>query len=57
VLDDGEALRASLRDPAAVADLNRTLVEAGLNVTRLEPARASLEQRFLEITTRLENAA
>jgi ABC-2 type transport system ATP-binding protein len=57
VLDDGEALRASLRDSAAVADLNRTLVEAGLNVTRLEPARASLEQRFLEITTRLENAA
>jgi ABC-2 type transport system ATP-binding protein len=57
VLDDGEALRASLLDAAAVADLNRTLVEAGLNVTRLEPARASLEQRFLEITTRLENAA
>src|SRR5207249_12288855 len=44
VLDDGEALRASLLDPTAVADLNRTLVEAGLNVTRLEPARASLEQ-------------
>jgi len=26
-------------------------------VLRLEPARASLEDRFLEITTRLENAA
>jgi ABC-2 type transport system ATP-binding protein len=57
VLDDGEALRASLRDPSAVADLNRTLVEAGLSVTRLDPALPSLEQRFLEITTRLENAA
>ncbi len=57
VLDDGALLRASLRDPAAVAGLNRLLIEAGIAVTRLEPAQASLEQRFLEITTRLENAA
>ena len=57
VLEDGEGLRVSLLDPAAVPALNRVLVEAGLKVTRLEPARASLEQRFLEITTRLENAA
>jgi ABC-2 type transport system ATP-binding protein len=57
VLDDGEALRVTLRDPLAVPSLNRLLVVAGLSVTRLEPARASLEQRFLEVTTRLENAA
>jgi ABC-2 type transport system ATP-binding protein len=57
VVDDGETLRVVLVDSAAVADLNRRLVEAHLNVTRLEPAHASLEQRFLEVTTRLENAA
>ena len=58
VLDDGSLLRVALRDgDAAVPDLNRRLVEAGLAVRRLEPQQASLEQRFLEITTRLENAA
>jgi ABC-2 type transport system ATP-binding protein len=57
VLDDGELLRVSLRDPATVPSLNRLLVVAGLNVMRLEPTQASLEQRFLEVTTRLENAA
>jgi len=40
-----------------VPELNRLLVSAGQDVLRLEPARASLEDRFLEITTRLENAA
>ena len=43
--------------PAAAADINRRLVEAGVAVHRLEPAHASLEQRFLEITTRLGEAA
>jgi ABC-2 type transport system ATP-binding protein len=57
VLDDGSVLRASLHDAGAVGELNNLLVSNGLTVTRLEPARASLEQRFLEITTRLENAA
>jgi ABC-2 type transport system ATP-binding protein len=57
VVDDGGALRVVLIDASAVADLNRRLVEADVNVTRLEPAHASLEQRFLEVTTRLENAA
>jgi ABC-2 type transport system ATP-binding protein len=38
---------------AAAAAINRTLVEAGLAVHRLEPVAASLEQRFLEITSRL----
>jgi ABC-2 type transport system ATP-binding protein len=57
VLDDGQALRVALADPDAVASLNRLLVMWGLDVTRLEPEQASLEQRFLEVTTRLENAA
>jgi ABC-2 type transport system ATP-binding protein len=57
VADDGSELRVSLRDGDAIADLNRRLVESGLAVHRLEPADATLEQRFLEITTRLENAA
>jgi ABC-2 type transport system ATP-binding protein len=45
----------SLRQVAA--DLNRKLVVAGLAVYRLEHQRVSLEQRFLEITSRLEHAA
>jgi ABC-2 type transport system ATP-binding protein len=57
VVDDGTALSVALADPEAVPALNRSLVGAGVGVRRLEPARASLEQRFLEITTRLENAA
>jgi ABC-2 type transport system ATP-binding protein len=57
VVDDGSALQVTLNDLGAVADLNRRLVQAGIAVNRLEPRQASLEQRFLEITTRLENAA
>jgi ABC-2 type transport system ATP-binding protein len=38
-------------------DLSRRLVHAGLAIRRFEPARVSLEQRFLEITSRLEEAA
>jgi ABC-2 type transport system ATP-binding protein len=57
VSDDGGGLVVALLDLAAVADLNRRLVEAGIGVRRLEPQQASLEQRFLEITTRLEDAA
>ncbi|TML20824.1 MAG: ABC transporter ATP-binding protein [Actinobacteria bacterium] len=41
----------------AFADINRRLVEAGIPVYRLEPEHASLERRFLEITSRLEEAA
>ena len=50
-------LRTDVEAPAAAADINRRLVEAGVAVHRLEPAHASLEQRFLEITTRLGEAA
>jgi ABC-2 type transport system ATP-binding protein len=35
------------------AAVNKRLVEAGIAVHRLEPARVSLEHRFLEITQRL----
>ncbi len=50
-------LSAQAADPgAAAARLNAALVAAGIAVMRLEPVRHSLEQRFLEITTRLETA-
>jgi ABC-2 type transport system ATP-binding protein len=38
-------------------DISRRLVQAGLAIRRFEPARVSLEQRFLEITSRLGAAA
>jgi ABC-2 type transport system ATP-binding protein len=57
VVDDGHELRVALRDGDAISDLNRRLVESGVAVHKLESAQATLEQRFLEITTRLENAA
>ena len=42
-----------LRIQDVLAELNRTLVQAGVAVHRLEPIESSLEQRFLEITSRL----
>ncbi len=57
----GEGVRATLHPDVegevAAADIVRRLVEAGTHVHRFEPTRASLEQRFLEITSRLEQAA
>ena len=50
-------LRMSLAAREHAGELNSRLVGAGLVVTRLEPARRSLEERFLEMTTRLEVAA
>jgi ABC-2 type transport system ATP-binding protein len=41
-------------EAASAAAVNAMLVGAGVGVMRLEPVRHSLEQRFLEITTRLE---
>ena len=41
----------------AVAEINRLLVEAGIAIHRLVPEQTSLEQRFLQITTRLGEAA
>lgn len=53
--DDG--LRLALASTGAAAELNRALVQAGIDVSRLEPVRSTLEQRFLEITSRLETQA
>jgi ABC-2 type transport system ATP-binding protein len=44
-------------DGALAAEINRQLVAAGIAVHRLELSQASLEERFLEITSRLEEAA
>ncbi len=55
LLADGLRVRANGRiDPAAMNDL---LVREGIRVWRLEPAHHSLEQRFLQLTSRLEMAA
>ena len=51
--DGGLSVELVDRDDAAVADLNRLLVDASIAVHRLEPARISLEERFLEVTTQL----
>jgi ABC-2 type transport system ATP-binding protein len=50
-------LRVRSEDDSTAAAINRRLVEAGLDVYRLEPERVSLERRFLDITSRLEAAA
>ena len=42
--------------PQVTAQLNRKLVLEGIDVYRLEHQHVSLEQRFLEITSRLEHA-
>ena len=50
-----EGLRVVLAgSPQSAAQLNAALVGAGIAVMRLEPVRHSLEQRFLEITSRLD---
>ncbi|MCW3019614.1 MAG: bacitracin transporter ATP-binding protein [Solirubrobacterales bacterium] len=52
---DDEGIRVVLAgDPQTAAQINAELVRAGLGVTRLEPVRHSLEQRFLQITSRLD---
>jgi ABC-2 type transport system ATP-binding protein len=55
-----DGIRVSLHpdvEEAATDDIGRRVVLAGLAIRRFEPARVSLEQRFLEITSRLEEAA
>ncbi len=50
-----EGLRVELTGESQTAsEVNATLVRAGVGVTRLEPVRHSLEQRFLEVTSRLD---
>jgi ABC-2 type transport system ATP-binding protein len=53
VQEEGGALRVTLTGDMTAAALNRSLVEAGVAVSRLEPARATLEETFLSITSRL----
>ena len=55
--DDGSGLRVTVIEGDHAGELNTWLVNAGVTVTRLEPLRHSLEERFLEMTTRLEVAA
>jgi ABC-2 type transport system ATP-binding protein len=55
VSTDNGVIRASLTDIDVIPELNRKLVEAGIPVRRLEPVRTSLEERFLAITSRLED--
>lgn len=55
VSSSDEGLRVVLAGaPETAAALNASLVHAGVGVTRLEPVRVSLEARFLEITSRLD---
>jgi ABC-2 type transport system ATP-binding protein len=50
-----EGIRVVLAgEPQTAAQVNAALVGAGVGVTRLEPVRHSLEQRFLQITSRLD---
>src|SRR4051795_1744519 len=54
VENDGiTTLRVTLGDGLEPAEVNRALVTAGVAVSRLEPARATLEETFLAITSRL----
>jgi ABC-2 type transport system ATP-binding protein len=59
VTRDGGELTATLADggDAAVAGAVRLLVEGGVDVFRVQSAVHSLEQRFVEITARLEEVA
>jgi ABC-2 type transport system ATP-binding protein len=54
VLDGELRLLLSGEGEDLPAEVNRMLVLGGVGVRRLEPVRRSLEQRFLEITSRLE---
>jgi ABC-2 type transport system ATP-binding protein len=48
-----DGLRLTLVNGDGAAAINAKLVEAGIEVYRLNPVRESLEQRFLEMTTRV----
>jgi ABC-2 type transport system ATP-binding protein len=55
VEEEGRGLRLTLADGITPAQANAALVGAGIAVSRLEPHRATLEQTFLSITSRLES--
>jgi ABC-2 type transport system ATP-binding protein len=48
-----DGLRVTLTGADGAAAINARLVGAGIAVSRLEPVRDSLEQRFLELTSRV----
>jgi ABC-2 type transport system ATP-binding protein len=48
-----DGVRLTLAGADGVASINTRLVSAGVGVFRIETVRESLEQRFLEITTRV----
>jgi ABC-2 type transport system ATP-binding protein len=52
-----EGLRLTLTGSDVVPDLSRVIVGAGIALTRLEPVRSTLEERFLEITSRLAGSS
>ena len=51
---EGEQLRLTLADGRLPAAVNELLVRGGIAVSRLEPTRATLEETFLAVTSRLE---
>jgi ABC-2 type transport system ATP-binding protein len=55
VTADGSLL-CTLASADRAADVNSALVMGGVAVSRLEPARVTLEERFLDITSRLQDA-
>ncbi|HEY2652025.1 MAG TPA: ABC transporter ATP-binding protein, partial [Solirubrobacteraceae bacterium] len=48
-----DGVRVTLAGADGIAAINARLVKAGVAVFRLEPVHESLEQRFLEITSRV----
>ncbi len=60
-VEHDEGIRATLapgapRDVDVVTDLLRRLLAAGISIERVTPVTRSLEDQFLSMTTRLENA-
>jgi ABC-2 type transport system ATP-binding protein len=51
-----DGLRVALATAGDAATVNAVLVGAGIAVSRLEPVRQTLEQRFLEVTSKLGGA-
>ena len=46
-------IRVALADPSAVSAVTARLLEAGITVSSFSPVRASLEDRFLHLTSRV----
>jgi len=49
--DEGLRLTIARDDREAIPGVTRTLVDAGIDIYRISPARRTLEERFLELTT------